>query len=215
MVRPGDGRRGFIRRPRGACARKGPRMAPTSIYDRLTPEQLARIRLRYEESDMTVAAIGREEGFTTDQIHQLRKRFHWPSRKERKRDVMRRTTRNEQAIAQAMLAVAADASAEQPPGETPRTIDSADAMDIVRAAQTMLAEQLSKLRNDPDGAQKTLTALASFMRSMSTVKAFEADAMKQAGAMGQTDDEPPLDLAELRRELVRRLDQLRADRDAS
>jgi hypothetical protein len=190
-------------------------MAPSSIYDRLTPDQLARIRLRYEESDMTVAAIGREEGFTTDQIHQLRKRFGWPSRSERKRNVMQRTIRNEQAIAQAMLAIAADAHVEQAPDETPRMLDPSDAMDIVRAAQAMLAEQLSKLRNDPDGAQKTLAALASFVRSMSTIKAFEADAKKQAGATGNTDDEPPLDLAELRRELVRRLDQIRAERDAS
>jgi hypothetical protein len=190
-------------------------MAPSSIYDRLTPEHLARIRLRYEESDMTVAAIAREEGFTTDQIHQLRKRFGWPSRNERRRHAMQRTMRNEQAIAQAMLAIAADASVEEATGDTQRTLDPDDAMELVRAAQALLAEQLSAIRNDPDRAQKTLAAIASFSRSMSSLKTYQADAMKQAGATGQTDDEPPLDLAELRRELVRRLDQLRAERDAS
>lgn len=198
-------------------------MAPTSIFDRVTPEQLARIRLRYEESEMTLAEIGREEGFTEDQIQRLRRRFQWPSRSERKRKAVQRTRHNDEAIAQAMATIAADetiaAICSEGAGDAARDsahkLDSAEALDVARAARALLVEQLAAIRSDPDRAQKTLAALSSFSRSLSGLNVFETDALKKAGVAGQTNDEPPLDLAELRRELVRRLDRMRAERRGS
>jgi hypothetical protein len=198
-------------------------MAPTSIFDRVTPEQLARIRLRYEESEMTLAEIGREEGFTEDQIQRLRRRFQWPSRSERKRKAVQRTRHNDEAIAQAMATIAADETiaviCSEGAGDAARDsahkLDSAEALDVARAARALLVEQLAAIRSDPDRAQKTLAALSSFSRSLSGLNVFETDALKKAGVAGQTNDEPPLDLAELRRELVRRLDRMRAERRGS
>ena len=202
-------------------------MPPVCHYAQLPPEQIARIRLRYESSADAVADIARDEGFSKDQIYAMRRRFHWAPRatpqsragarakagvnKARAKAARNKRTAKPNNAAGSAPARKRARSSDAPPG-------TSDVMALVQRLRVALEEELAALQTraaDAPPAERETRArtLASLTRSLASLRAIEASTTKAGEASGQPDDELPLDLAELRRELSRRLDVLREDRE--
>ncbi len=185
------------------------RMAPPSTYDSLTSEQIARIKLRYETGQGTVADIAAAEQFEIWQIHNMRAKFGWASRRATQRAAVTRSVEHEKAIAAAQEERRAErASAAQAAAASEPTA-SFDARALVESTTAVLEREIAALQEREPGATKA-TDLAALARAIALLR----DSYGKPGKhdkTGHADDEPRLDLAELRRELARKIDALCAE----
>ena len=205
-------------------------MPPVSIYAQLPPEQIARIKLRYESGADDVADIARDEGFSKDQIYAMRRRFHWAARAAPRSCASGAGTRAKAAVNKARTKAAkkkrapnqkkkgSSARAREPERSPDAPPGTSDVMALVHRLRVALEEELAALQAraaaaTPAERETRARTLASLTRSLASLRAIEASATKAGEVSGQPDDEPPLDLAELRRELSRRLDVLREERE--
>lgn len=178
------------------------------FHERLEPEQIDRLRRRYEETDETVSQIANDEGLTERRLHELRRRYDWKSRRPRvKAPVSRKPRKATTRPARVALARAEPARPTVEPQAGVSMIERVRALleQALDAAQAQIADQ-------PPEATTRFTV--SLTRSLAMLKALEEDSAKNAKAIERA-GEPPLDLAELRRELARRLDRLREEREGS
>lgn len=178
------------------------------FHERLEPEQIDRLRRRYEETDETVSQIANDEGLTERRLHELRRRYDWKSRRPRvKAPVSRKPRKAARRPARVALARAEPAKPTVEPQAGVSMIERVRALleQALDAAQAQIADQ-------PPEATTRFTV--SLTRSLAMLKALEEDSAKNAKAIERA-GEPPLDLAELRRELARRLDRLREERERS
>lgn len=177
-------------------------MAPVSLYASLAPDQIARIKLRYEQGAMTLAQIAAAEGLLEHQISNLRKRFRWPTRQARARGAIERAMRHEQAIAAAQqeqesATAAASTDAQQPPGDF-------DAGALVRGVRRSLEQELAALDTQAPSDSR-VDALLKLTRALANLRAMERGDTKAE----RQNEQSPIDIAELRRELSRKLAALR------
>lgn len=179
----------------------------------LPPDQIERLRHRYEANDETIAAICAEEGVSEKRLHALRREFGWRPRSQtlRKAVAARRKSppRKTKAVAAkepAKNAVRARASAALPPG----AVDMPTLIARIRR-QLQGALEAAQERGPEADPDKTANLMASLTRTLQTLRALEKDTT-QDERRDDGSDAPPLDLAELRRELARRIDLLRQDR---
>lgn len=189
-----------------------------SFIDELTPEQIARVRERYESGEATVAAIAREEGLSEHKIRALRSAFGWTPRLARKRPgekaAKRKATRSKgRTTSRTAKARSAKRARTNKPIARAKGLTTAEMIVRIRALlEQALGAAQARLGEDlPDATARFTNNLG---RALATLKALEKDSGKDAGS-GERDDGSPLDLAELRRELARRIDRLRQDREAS
>lgn len=196
------------------------------LIDELTPQAIARVRELYEEGDATVAAIALAEGLSERQVQELRRRFGWPSRRAaRKTATAKSAHKSAHKRADKIAAKSAGEASGAKIGSGRRTASAesksepprkdAPSADLVKRLRALLEAEIDganeRLAGEkPEAAARTLGALT---RALQTLKAIESGE-KQSGA-DTADDRPPLDLAELRRELARRIDRLREERGAS
>lgn len=189
-----------------------------TIQKEIPPEQIARIKIRYCESRLTpVADIAREEGVTESQIYRLRRRFDWPTRTAVGKDILERSIAHEKAISEANQKIAAGERGLAR-DERGRFLKAAPAPEdgkfdadlLVRALRSALRSELEAAQartNEQTSAAAAANAraLASLAQTLTKVREFET----RDGAAAEA---APLDLAELRRELARRIERLRAER---
>ena len=185
------------------------RMAPPSTYDSLTSEQIARIKLRYETGQGTVADIAAAEQFEIWQIHNMRAKFGWASRRATQRAAVTRSVEHEKAIAAAQEERRAEQADVAQTIAADATATPFDARALVERTTAVLEREIAALHEREPGVTKA-TDLAALARAIAQLR----DSYDKPGKhdkTGHADDEPPLDLAELRRELARKIDALCAE----
>lgn len=190
-------------------------------------EQIARLKRRYEETDQSVASIARDEGVRERQIYALRRKQNWrarsaiapaPGKRSSKKASSGRTAGAKKA-GRAPPAPKPRAATKPPPG----VVDMPTLIARIRAQLegALATAQARGPEADPD---ETARLMASLTRTLQSLRALEKDTTQDGGRQdGRRQDDrrddsadaPPLDLAELRRELARRIDLLRQDREDS
>lgn len=196
-----------------------------ALKDKLSAEQIARLKRRYEETDQSVAAIARDEGVPERRLYVLRRKQNWRARSAigpaRKKTSGKKASSGGTARAKkAGRAPPKPRAAAKPP---PGVVDMPTLIARIRAQlEGALATAQSRgPEADPD---ETARLMASLTRTLQSLRALEKDTTqdgRRQDGRRQDDrrddgaDAPPLDLAELRRELARRIDLLRQDREDS
>lgn len=194
-----------------------------AIQDRLPPETIARLRRRYEEGDGTIAAIARDEGVTEQNIQALKRALKWRPRdtraRKRKGAPAKAGSRARPAKA-ASRATPAKAASSAKPAKRPAADGRAPPADVVDMP-TFIARIRMQLEGALAAAQAcgpdakpadTASLMASLTRTLQSLRALEKDTT-QDDRRDDGAEALPLDLAELRRELARRIDRLREQRD--
>ncbi|HMN72463.1 MAG TPA: hypothetical protein PKA55_11420 [Rhodoblastus sp.] len=185
-------------------------------FDALSPEDIERLKRRYEESDETLAAIGADEEMTPAQLQALRRTFGWRLRSARKPGPKSPARRKRAARpAQRKLVARAKKQAAPKPARRPQTPPPPGVVDIATLiarirAQLEAALQTAQARGPGADPEETARLMNSLTRTLQMLRALEKDTDKD-DRRDDGADAIPLDLAELRRELARRIDLLRAD----
>lgn len=87
--------------------------------------------------------------------------------------------------------------------------------DLVMRTRAALARHLDALTAQPDAdADQAARLLANLTRALNALRDLERQTKEDKHAASDSEGEPPLDIAEFRAELVRRLDRLRAEGNA-
>lgn len=206
---------------------------PPSLYQRLTPEQIADIKLRYENDLGTLSEIAEAHGLVEWQVNNLRAKFGWPSRRARQRAAIERSVAHERAIdaadrrqrdaaKAASLQEQDDASprhaedsVSQPPAVTSDDAKNApvfDAETLVQRVRRTVEQELAALRANPD-SEARMRALVQMTRALRDLHTMQRE--ERGAKPGMQNDESVIDIAELRRELSRKLADLRREGDAA
>ncbi|MFO1167567.1 MAG: hypothetical protein U1E19_05525 [Rhodoblastus sp.] len=186
-----------------------------------SPDQIARLKRRYEKTDERLADIAADEGVTMRLIGALRREHGWRLRSARGKATSRgrrkpaatkkaAATRAKPRTPTPARARQVDAGLSQPP---PGVVDMPTLIARIRAQLegALATAQARGPEADPDD---TARLMASLTRTLQSLRALEKDTPDD-GRRGDGPDALPLDLAELRRELARRIDLLREDREGS
>ena len=186
-----------------------------------SPDQIARLKRRYEKTDERLADIAADEGVTMRLIGALRREHGWRLRSARGKATSSRrrkptatkkaaTRRAKPRTPTPARARQVDAGLSQPP---PGVVDMPTLIARIRAQLegALATAQARGPEADPDD---TARLMASLTRTLQSLRALEKDTPDD-GRRGDGPDALPLDLAELRRELARRIDLLREDREGS
>lgn len=161
----------------------------------------------------TIAEIAADEQFEVWQINNMRAKFGWTTRRARQRAAVTRSVEQDKAIAAAQEEQrAAQADAAQT-GAADAPAAPFDARALVERTTAVLEREIAALQKREPGATKAAD-LAALARAIALLRA-SYDKPGKHDKTGHADDEAPLDLAELRRELARKMDRLRADRAAA
>ena len=186
-----------------------------------SPDQIARLKRRYEKTDERLADIAADEGVTMRLIGALRREHGWrlrsargtaKSRGRRKPAATKKAaaTRAKPKTPTPARARQVDAGLSQPP---PGVVDMPTLIARIRA-QLEGALATAQARGPEANPDDTARLMASLTRTLQSLRALEKDTPDD-GRRGDGPDALPLDLAELRRELARRIDLLREDREGS
>jgi len=205
-----------------AAMRHDRRCAMASEYA-LSPEKFMRLKRRYEANEETLAAIAADEDVTPQSLMALRREHDWRPRSARRTNKVREgkaaaksarksrgpgsgRTKKPKATQEAPPA----ARASPPP---PGVVDMPTLIARIRAQLegALAAAQERGPDADPD---ETARLMASLTRTLQSLRALEKDTTQDERA-GDGKEALPLDLAELRRELARRIDLLREDREGA
>ncbi|MFO1136504.1 MAG: hypothetical protein U1E30_15105 [Rhodoblastus sp.] len=210
--------------------------------DKFSADRIARLKHRYEETDQTVAAIARDEGLSERQLHALKRNEGWRARSAirpagkkasdrkstAKKSAAKKSTDKKSAAKQpsARQSTAGRPTAEAgraPASPKPRTVSKpppgvVDTPTLIARIRAQLEGALETAQErgpeaDPDA---TARLMASLTRTLQSLRALEKDTTQDGRRQDDRRDDgadaPPLDLAELRRELARRIDRLREER---
>ncbi len=193
-----------------------------SIRNRFSPETIERLRRRYEAADETVAAIAADEQVSEQKLHALKRACGWRPRSLRDkspptRGAARRKPRQSRQPAPGKASKTPKASprASPPP---PGLVDMPTLIARIRA-QLEGALEAARARGPDANPDETARLMASLTRTLQSLRALEKDTTQDGRARDDRRDggadAPPLDLAELRRELARRIDRLREDGESA
>jgi len=198
--------------------------------DNLSSETIERLKRRYEESDEKLVAIAAEEGIAPARLQALRREYGWrarsartPKSKEISRKVERSATRKATRKTPARRKTgtgakrAASSKRSKPPrratARPPGVVDVPTLIVRIRA-QLEGALESAQTRGPKADPDETARLMNSLTRTLQMLRALEKDTDRNE-RRDDGSDAPPLDLAELRRELARRIDQLRQDRESA
>jgi hypothetical protein len=176
----------------------------------LTDEALANMRYRYVETDEPAQSIADSLGINRDTITQSAKRFGWPLRRDRPRELpaaLRSTTPAEGTDA----ALAADDAALDLPDD-----QATAALPLALRLEQAVVRELRKVerRRSADGGVRPAEA-ERIARTLSalTQTLFKVRALREPGAVIQNEqDDLPAGADDFRRELARRIDAFVASR---
>ena len=135
-----------------------------------------------------------------------RKAWAWPARRRKSRVKPAQAKSPKQA---AKAKTSATAGLAEQGTET-----CVDTVRLLRAVRRAVAHELKQLGEGATGEARART-LASLTRTLDALRSVEGQIRNEGTDAGRDADEPPVDIAELRRELARRLDRLRGARGTS
>ncbi len=186
-----------------------------AVKETLSPERIERLRRRYEDTVEPLAAIAADEGLTPTQLQALRREFEWRPRNARKakppaRKIVHKAKSKRPAARPKKAAAPKPAPRETPP---PGVVDMATLIARIRT-QLESALHAAQARDPGVDPEETARLMNSLTRTLQMLRALEKDTDKD-DRRDDGSDEPPIDLAELRRELARRIDLLRHQRDGA
>ena len=168
----------------------------------VAPDMLVTIRKRYDAGE-TIAALSKALAVSPSTFSRYRAAWKWPPRSLRKTR-KRRATRGGKDNAPAVTT--ADAKAQSVREQNERTLRlHARVLDVCEAEISAI-----EAGGGTPGGEPRARALAALTRTMASVRASMATI--ESDLMGKRTDgeaeEPPVDIAELRQELARRLYRL-------
>ena len=183
--------------------------------DAFSPEQIERLRRRYEEGAETIAAIVADENVSEKKLYALRHECGWRARSAT-RPKNKPRKRPQRKIGPARKPAAPDRPERPARRASPPPPGVVDIATLIERIRKMLEGALESAQTrgpeaDPD---ETARLMASLTRTLQSLRALEKDTT-QDERRDDGADAPPLDLAELRRELARRIDRLRQDREGA
>jgi hypothetical protein len=192
---------------------------------RYTPELIAHVRHRYEDTDDTLTAIAAACGISERGIHRMCDREGWTRRSERP---ARGLPPAVQALQEATALLAARANEDAPsappgvPGprlggdDTPEDPAAASAIARIErlvakelAAEEAVRTQLGPLPRPPADAERAARTLATLTQTLHALQRLRCGLPPDSGS---DDDDMPRDIDEFRRELARRIDAFVASR---
>lgn len=178
--------------------------------DTLSPETIRRLKRRYEETDEKVSAIAADVGLSRGDLMALQRRFGWRTRTARKTKPAAKTkAKSKTSASQRTKRKVAQPTTSPPPG----AVDMPTLIVRIRA-QLEGALRTAQAQGADLAPEETARLMHNLTRTLQMLRALEKDT---AGDERRDDgaDEPPLDLAELRRDLARKIDLLRQERDGA
>ena len=184
--------------------------------DAFSPEQIERLRRRYEEGAETIATIVADENVSEKKLYALRRECGWRARSAARRKNKPSRRRPHRKIGSARKPAAPDRPERPARRASPPPPGVVDMSTLIERIRKMLEGALESAQTrgseaDPD---ETARLMASLTRTLQSLRALEKDTT-QDERRDDGADAPPLDLAELRRELARRIDRLRQDREGA
>lgn len=205
--------------------------------DKFSADRIARLKHRYEETDQTVAAIARDEGLSERQLHALKRNEGWRARSAirpagkkasdrkstAKKSAAKKSAAKQPSVRQPSAGRSTAEAGRAPASPKPRTVSKpppgvVDTPTLIARIRAQLEGALETAQErgpeaDPDA---TARLMASLTRTLQSLRALEKDTTQDGRRQDDRRDDgadaPPLDLAELRRELARRIDRLREER---
>lgn len=198
-------------------------MAP-SLYERLTPAQIADIKLRYENDRGTLAEIAAEHRLLEWHVSKLRARFGWASRRARQMAAIEKSVAQARAIEAADRSQQAEANAERQRAEAGEPAPCAriaaasaateefDADALVRDVRRTIEKELAALGGNP-GREDRMRMLVQMTRALRDLHTLQRE--ERGAQSGQRHEDSTIDIAQLRRELSRKLDDLRGEGEAA
>ncbi len=205
-----------------------------AAIDDLPPETIRRLKRRYANPAETLAAIAADEGLEPKDLQALQRTLGWKTRAARKaaaattkrpaRAAGKRAVSKKAAVTKKAAPKARAAGPEPAPGQArkrdapppvppPGAVDMPTLIARIRA-QLEAALRTAQAQGDDKDPEETARLMNSLTRTLQMLSALEKDT-NQDGRQGDGSDVLPLDLAELRRELARRIDLLRDDREGA
>lgn len=171
------------------------------------PETLARAKELYETGGATVAALAEMLGLSKDAFYRRVKKWGWARKGAGGKRAGDKRAGKPRAARKPAPRTAPPPSASQ--------ARPADTQSLIAAVRHALEGELAALRarsGETGAADGNARTLASLARTLSVLRALETD---KDGGNADDENAGPLDLAELRRELARRIDLLREQRAAA
>ena len=180
------------------------------------PHILAQVREDYEGGEGTLAELAHRLVLTQAGFYQFRKTHGWPLR-QRGRPKSKSTKEDVQTPERKKtppnLQDRRDSEASSHASD--ETIDTGKITKTLQGALTREIIKMQKLLNaaDAPGAERNARVLASLLKALGEVRKYETTAQDHKSEQGQVThaaaSRPARDLATLRAELARRLDELR------
>jgi hypothetical protein len=200
---------------------------------RYTPEFIAHIRHRYEDTDEPLVKIAADCGMTERTLHRIREREGWSPRSERPaRDLPPATRALKEAtdLLAERIPIAGEGKSPPSPAPSPplaspaegaETIESppgaAAAMERIErlvekelAAEEAMRARLGPLPRPPGEAERAARTLATLTQTLHTLQRLRCGVSASSGL--DDDDDMPRDIDEFRRDLARRIDAFVASR---
>ena len=175
-----------------------------------TPLAIGRARKRYD-AGAPLAVLAKGFGVTEATFRKWRKMWDWPARQPVWSDAAAPSVSAEPHLLDVACGMADKPSDEPDPPDTPRLIHG------VRRAIEAELKALSAQCGNPRGGEARARALTNLTRTLTLVRDLETQVTQVQRKAGTTDhddaDAPPVDVAQLRHELARRLHQLSQDGD--
>ena len=198
------------------CSRKAPEEEARLSLSQFDSKILAEVRKEYESGSGDLADLAHRLGLSQKGFYQFRKAQGWPLRKrgrpksppsQAKPHKPTRPARTPHHRDTQDQAVSQNAGAESfDTGKLTKTLHGALTREIIKMQKILNAA-------DAPGAERNARVLASLLKALGEVRKYETSAKDRAVPQGQSPHaaapRPARDLAMLRAELARRLDELR------
>ena len=209
-VRP----RAPARKKRKASSLNPARFLPT--HERYTPELLANVRQRFEETPEPVASMAADLDVEPASLHRIARRYGWLRRNPAPaRDVSPALRILQDAQALEAAPPAQDLSEVAAPPEL-STIDRLERAVLAELATIeAMRAALGRMPQKPPGAQRTvrtLSILTQTLQHLQRLRANQTLTSEPASRNDHDDDDMPRDIDEFRRDLARRIDAFVASR---
>ncbi len=174
---------------------------------------LAQAKHLYESGAASIAATAALLGLTESALRWRARKWGW-TRKPRGKNAQGKSTRGKNARGKSARAPAAGKATTAPasPAAMAPAPRPADTQTLIGAVRHVLEAEIASLRarsGEPDAADANARTLNSLARTLSVLRGLENE---KDGGHADDENAGPLDLAELRRELARRIDLLRQQR---
>jgi hypothetical protein len=172
---------------------------------RFTPDFVAAVRHRYEDTDQPLRLIFAEFKLSHNALYKMIQDGHWTLRSERTHQLPPATRLLEHVVALADAPAAQDAAAAAAASE-PALAPAADATALARV-ESFLLHQIDAAQAQ-NGGEHTARTLSILIRALLSLRELRGDFPQPETCNDDDDDDDmPADIDEFRRELARRINE--------